>query len=121
MKPLPNNGTLRLPLRPIGLHNDEDAPALDSPEDPPASTTVRPVRPDPLPSAPPSPPSSSPSPSPSPGSPDSADSPDSPDSGADNPESKPSSWWTEMKESLESFKEWVSEVFQAKQDNRPPS
>ena len=34
IKPHPNNGTLRLPLQPIGLHSDENAPVLDTPLDP---------------------------------------------------------------------------------------
>lgn len=33
--PHPNNGTLRLPLRPVGLHGDDGAPAEDVPQDPP--------------------------------------------------------------------------------------
>ncbi|KAL4900693.1 hypothetical protein BDW74DRAFT_182527 [Aspergillus multicolor] len=37
IKPHPNNGTLRLPLQPSGLHSDEDAPVLDTPSDPPAT------------------------------------------------------------------------------------
>jgi hypothetical protein len=34
--PAPNNGTLRLPLKPIGLHSDTNAPVLDTPPDLPA-------------------------------------------------------------------------------------
>ncbi|KAJ2971173.1 hypothetical protein NUW58_g9491 [Xylaria curta] len=38
MKPMPNNGTLRLPLQVVGLHDDETV--LEQPEDPvPTSTT----------------------------------------------------------------------------------
>ncbi|KAI0411862.1 alkaline-phosphatase-like protein [Xylaria grammica] len=38
MKPVPNNGTLRLPLKVIGLHNEEEV--LEQPEDPvPTSTS----------------------------------------------------------------------------------
>ncbi|RDW74589.1 alkaline phosphatase family protein [Aspergillus mulundensis] len=37
IKPHPNNGTLRLPLQPSGLHSDEDAPVLDTSSDPPAT------------------------------------------------------------------------------------
>ncbi len=37
MAPMPNNGTLRLPLRPIGLHSE---PGLDTPADPVSSYTV---------------------------------------------------------------------------------
>jgi hypothetical protein len=32
--PAPNNGTLRLPLKPIGLHDDSSTNALDTPPDP---------------------------------------------------------------------------------------
>ncbi|KAL8916375.1 MAG: hypothetical protein Q9172_006332 [Xanthocarpia lactea] len=32
--PKPNNGTLRLPLRPVGLHSDPTAPEIEVPEDP---------------------------------------------------------------------------------------
>jgi predicted AlkP superfamily pyrophosphatase or phosphodiesterase len=35
IKPHPNNGTLRLPLKTEGLHDDEDAPNLETPHDPP--------------------------------------------------------------------------------------
>lgn len=35
VEPRPNNGTLRLPLRPTGLHSDPGAPALEVPEDSP--------------------------------------------------------------------------------------
>jgi len=36
--PEPNSGTLRLPLKPVGLHSDEAAPSLESPSDPPEET-----------------------------------------------------------------------------------
>ncbi|ODM21398.1 hypothetical protein SI65_02241 [Aspergillus cristatus] len=39
IEPLPNNGTLRLPLQPIGLHSDEDVPVLEHPLDPPIAST----------------------------------------------------------------------------------
>jgi predicted AlkP superfamily pyrophosphatase or phosphodiesterase len=41
IQPHPNNGTLRLPLIPEGLHDDEDAPNLETPHDPPQE--ARPV------------------------------------------------------------------------------
>jgi predicted AlkP superfamily pyrophosphatase or phosphodiesterase len=41
IQPHPNNGTLRLPLIPEGLHDDEDAPNLETPHDPPQES--RPV------------------------------------------------------------------------------
>lgn len=36
IEPLPNNGTLRLPLQRVGLHSDEDVPVLEHPQDPPS-------------------------------------------------------------------------------------
>ncbi|KAK8008902.1 type I phosphodiesterase/nucleotide pyrophosphatase [Apiospora marii] len=37
MEPKPNNGTLRLPLKPVGLHDAE--PAIEEPEDPETTTS----------------------------------------------------------------------------------
>lgn len=47
ISPHPNNGTMHLPLKPVGLHSDEDAPALDSPSDPPATSTAANTAPSP--------------------------------------------------------------------------
>ena len=33
LEPKPNNGTLRLPLKPVGLHSDHPSPADDTPTD----------------------------------------------------------------------------------------
>ncbi|KAI9819589.1 MAG: ectonucleotide pyrophosphatase phosphodiesterase [Pycnora praestabilis] len=38
--PKPNNGTLRLPLKPVGLHSDANAPLVQVPEDPPSQPNV---------------------------------------------------------------------------------
>ncbi|TID17086.1 Phosphodiest-domain-containing protein [Venturia nashicola] len=35
LEPKANNGTLRLPLKPVGLHTDDGAPEIDTPFDPP--------------------------------------------------------------------------------------
>lgn len=35
--PQPNNGTIRLPFKTVGLHSDKDAPALPTPPDPAVS------------------------------------------------------------------------------------
>ncbi|KAK3935681.1 alkaline-phosphatase-like protein [Diplogelasinospora grovesii] len=40
MTPKPNNGTLRLPLAPVGLHDDEKAPGLQVPADPVETATL---------------------------------------------------------------------------------
>lgn len=34
IEPRPNNGTIRLPFQPVGLHSDDGAPMLETPEDP---------------------------------------------------------------------------------------
>ncbi|KAF2835548.1 Phosphodiest-domain-containing protein, partial [Patellaria atrata CBS 101060] len=39
IEPRPNNGTLRLPLKPVGLHSDPHDPTLEAPEDPQPSTS----------------------------------------------------------------------------------
>jgi hypothetical protein len=43
--PKPNNGTLRLPLKPVGLHSDDNAPGIETPDDPPLVNTVVATRP----------------------------------------------------------------------------
>ena len=40
ISPAPNNGTLRLPLKPVGLHSDEPGVAIESPVDPVTSYTL---------------------------------------------------------------------------------
>jgi hypothetical protein len=42
MEPAPNNGTLRLPLKPIGTHKEEDTPEV--PEDPVTTTSAAPEK-----------------------------------------------------------------------------
>lgn len=37
IEPRPNNGTTHLPLTPVGLHSDPDAPSLEDPNDLPAT------------------------------------------------------------------------------------
>ncbi|OJD27952.1 hypothetical protein ACJ73_00642 [Blastomyces percursus] len=39
IEPHSNNGTLRLPLNPMGLHSPEDSPGAETPDDPPISTS----------------------------------------------------------------------------------
>ncbi|KAG9231577.1 alkaline-phosphatase-like protein [Amylocarpus encephaloides] len=41
LEPKPNNGTLRLPLKPVGQHSPETTP--EEPDDPPAPLTVTPI------------------------------------------------------------------------------
>lgn len=47
IQPVPNNGTLRLPLKPVGLHSDPDAPKPSTPTDPvPPTQPTQPEKPD---------------------------------------------------------------------------
>lgn len=41
LEPSPNNGTLRLPLKPVGLH--DEVPAIEVPSDPVTSYTITPT------------------------------------------------------------------------------
>lgn len=41
LTPAPNNGTLRLPLKPVGLH--DESPAIEVPSDPVTSYTITPT------------------------------------------------------------------------------
>jgi hypothetical protein len=106
VSPLPNNGTLRLPLTPIGLHDDEDAPVVESPEDPPFDGNGSP-----RPSA-----TLSASPTAATESPDA-----SMEDSTEGSQNESQSWWDKVKETLDSIKDWASQLFQSKQDNRPPS
>ncbi|KAI9838605.1 MAG: hypothetical protein M1819_004919 [Sarea resinae] len=47
LTPKPNNGTLRLPLKPVGLHSDPDAPFVQTPDDPPPPPPPLPTSQDP--------------------------------------------------------------------------
>ncbi|KAL2866485.1 alkaline phosphatase family protein [Aspergillus lucknowensis] len=99
--PHPNNGTLRLPLKPSGLHSDEDAPVLDNPSDPPATQSAASAT-----SAGPSPTAATPhSPSPSPANPkeDAGDEADT--------------WWGSIWGKVEELKDWASDLFESVKDN----
>ncbi|KAF7716608.1 Uncharacterized protein PECH_004419 [Penicillium ucsense] len=106
VNPLPNNGTLRLPLKPVGLHSDSHTPPPAMPSDPPASTqptitttvtTATAAFPEPTPAA--------------------TDAPASTDSGS--VEDEISSWWEKVTDKLGDLKEWAEELFSAEIDNHP--
>ncbi|KAL4892575.1 alkaline-phosphatase-like protein [Aspergillus ambiguus] len=106
--PHPNNGTLRLPLRPVGLHSDEDAPSVEAPADPPvsatSSTTINLSPTSSLTPAPKSPPPSEGSPPPP----------------ADRPESEDEpgpTWWGTLWGKLNDFKDWATDAFETVKDN----
>jgi hypothetical protein len=121
--PLPGNGTLRLPLKPVGLHSDENAPVLDTPPDPPAptSTAVPPQSTSPQPSAPqPTLPQSKPpqlvQPAPKPTAPP-AKAPPTPDH--DEDKEKDSTWWEKISHKFDDLKDWASGVADAVQGKHP--
>ncbi|MCJ1395696.1 hypothetical protein MMC18_008582 [Xylographa bjoerkii] len=124
--PLPNNGTLRLPLKPVGLHSDQsmapEEPAIDppppsTPAQPPLSTTTNPspaetemFEPIPLP------------PVADPGS-EIADGTDTEDlEGEDDGEEVGmSDWWRYLIDKVATLKEWTAELFSGtkSQDSAP--
>lgn len=131
LEPLPNNGTLHLPLQVVGLHSDEDAPELESPEDPP-KTTTGPKLPVSTAAPPPTVPFETPTPE-VPTAPEPEPEPEpKPDTGAgggntndgndDNDAAEPSgdSFYDEVKETLNSIKDWFGQLWGAKEDNKPP-
>lgn len=95
--PLPNNGTLRLPLTPVGLHSDEDTPALERPADPPVHSSTNTVLP-----APSSPASQAPS---AEGSGKSTQSDD------EDEDDKPSTWLDYLKDKFDDLKDWAGDTF----------
>jgi hypothetical protein len=127
LEPLPNNGTLHLPLEVVGLHSDEDAPELESPEDPPKTTTgpelpvSTTVQPPTVPFETPTPevPELEPKPEPDMG----ADDGDNTNNGnGEEGGAKPldQSFYDEVKETLNSIKDWFGQLWGAKEDNKPP-
>lgn len=89
--PLPNNGTLRLPLKPVELHDNESSSKSESPDIPPGMGPSRPV-----PARP------------------------SPKGGTDaKPANSSLSLWEKIKHTFESFKKWASQLLNSNQDNHP--
>ncbi|KAJ5618290.1 pyrophosphatase/phosphodiesterase [Penicillium herquei] len=99
--PLPNNGTLRLPLNPIGLHSDENTPPVEHPSDPPQPTPAATTPPQPT----------------SPASEAPAESTTAADS--DSQKGQGSSWWGKLGNKLDELKQWAGEFFSAEKDNHP--
>ncbi|KAJ0427212.1 alkaline-phosphatase-like protein [Aspergillus carlsbadensis] len=106
--PHPNNGTLRLPLKPSGLHSDENAPALDNPSDPPTTasaesatgTTASPTAETTSILSNPA------SPFPSPAA--------NPEEDADDADSnEPHDWWDSIWGKVEELKDWASDLFES--------
>ena len=103
--PAPNNGTLRLPLKPVGHHAEPDAPQIETPYDPPPEGVGEPPSqaqsspPDPIAEATPTPAV----PAPSPAAPSQSDTTQPSD---DTPhKSKLHKWW-----------DWIAGTFQEAKD-----
>lgn len=97
--PLPNNGTLRLPLHPVGLHSDEDTPPVERPADPPEPTSSTVVSPEPTSSA--------------------SDAPTEPSTSDPDSHNEKGSWWGSLLDKLVEWKDWAGELITAEEDNHP--
>ncbi|KAF4161104.1 hypothetical protein CNMCM6069_006067 [Aspergillus lentulus] len=115
--PLPNNGTLRLPLQPVGLHSDQDAPVVDKPADPPISSAGVSV----IPSQ-----TMTPASTPSEGSSTAFIQPTSPseNESSSEPQNEPESddeqgptWWGTLWSKVEELKEWATDIIETVKDN----
>lgn len=108
IEPRPNNGTLRLPLKPIGLHSDPEALPLEDPHDPPATGVSIPAN-TPSPATEESPPPSNPTASHTTSTPptpaDEDDAKETPD------KDQVSSLLDDIFDTIGSFKDWVSGIF----------
>lgn len=107
--PLPNNGTLRLPLKPVGFHSDENTPPLDNPPDPPTSSPTAGV----THTTPASIPSQQPSPS---KEPESQPEPQ-PESNPESDDEQGPTWWGTLWSKLEDAKNWATDTYETVKDN----
>ena len=116
--PQPNNGTLRLPFKPVGLHSDEGTPTLETPNDPPAhsvtpATAVAPTRPA-LKTSDPA--SSNGKPKDGDDEDDDEDDEDDKDDDDDDDDKKGSPWWGFFKDKFEDLKHWADDHFRSAKD-----
>ncbi|KAJ5183861.1 hypothetical protein N7492_001477 [Penicillium capsulatum] len=89
--PLPNNGTLRLPLLPAGLHSDADTPPTSpASQAPPANGAGKPSQSDDK---------------------DEDHDEDSDDRDDDDEDDEDSSWWEYAKKKFGNLKDWASDTF----------
>ncbi|CAI7591907.1 unnamed protein product [Penicillium glandicola] len=116
--PLPGNGTLRLPLKPVGLHSDENTPVLDMPPDPPVPSSATAGPPQPASTQPSPPRTASPQPAPKPTTP-AAEAPPATDHQSDD--EKGSTWWGTLWHKLDDLKSWAGGVADAIQGKHPES
>ncbi|PGH08464.1 hypothetical protein AJ80_07863 [Polytolypa hystricis UAMH7299] len=111
IKPAPNNGTLHLPLKPVGLHSDPDAPPLEIPPDPPISASMQTHGPSPIPTSS----SASPTTTSGPKSTRPAGSEDGEDTDTDD-EDKVLGLWDKFRGKIEELKDWASGLFSSDSD-----
>ncbi|EAW14238.1 alkaline phosphatase family protein [Aspergillus clavatus NRRL 1] len=125
VEPLPNNGTLRLPLRPVGLHSDEDAPVIEQPSDPSVTSTMISSTMNLAATA--APPTLSETPSITstavvvqPSSPPETESNTKPQNDPESDDEKGPTWWGTLWNKVEEFKDWAGEVIDAVKDKFSP-
>ncbi|KAJ5781264.1 Type I phosphodiesterase/nucleotide pyrophosphatase/phosphate transferase [Penicillium paradoxum] len=118
VNPLPSNGTLRLPLKPVGLHSDKNTPVLDTPPDPPTQTsaTAGPLQQVPKPTTS----ATKAAPPPVPESTTSATEP-APTTDDQSDDEKGPTWWGTLYHKFEDFKHWAGGVADAVQGKQPES
>jgi hypothetical protein len=92
----------------VGLHSDEDTPALENPSDPPANSTSAAITPSPTSAA------STKSPTTSAVA-ESSPKEDSED--ADNEDEHPSTWWGALWDKTEDLKDWAGDIIDTVKDN----
>ncbi|KAE8133105.1 alkaline-phosphatase-like protein [Aspergillus pseudotamarii] len=114
LDPRPNNGTLRLPLKPVGLHSDEDTPTLENPSDPPASSMVTPASLSTTSTVP-----AFTSPTATSTTVPEAPSEEESDDEADNENDQPSTWWGSLWDKIEDLKDWAGDLIETVKDNFP--
>lgn len=108
MAPHPNNGTLRLPLKPIGLHSDFDTAVPEIPNDPVDHDTD---------ASPAEDPGTAEDPSEEKTQPDESEG-EVEDGGEDGAVEEKSSWWKFIHEELEKAKEWAKEFVDSIKGNK---
>ncbi|PGH05900.1 hypothetical protein GX51_02681 [Blastomyces parvus] len=112
IEPHPNNGTLRLPLNPMGLHSPEDSPGAETLDDPPISTSTSPsnvaITSKPQNDAPSRPPVTT-----SAAAPDSTPTPKAGEQDGDtSPKSSPS-LWDKLLDKIERLKNWAQGLLES--------
>lgn len=81
---------MRLPLQPMGLHSDEDAPAAETPQDAAGETSTPPTSVAPE-----------------------APAEEQPETQAESEDEQGTSWWGTLWSKFEGLKEWAGGVFDA--------